>query len=101
MLRPHAHRQKAAGDSLKHWKHSKEPEEQWRLRPLGAGKHPADDSLLHCQLKRLGKADGKSAPLLDRPQVVIARPTCFERPGETVRGGHRVLDGKINADAAN
>jgi len=43
----------------------------------------------------------QGAPRLDRLQVFVAGRAGLERGGEPVGGGHGVLNGEIDAHAAN
>ena len=64
-------------------------------------KHTAEYAVLDRDLKPLGGTGRKHAPPLHRFQVIDADVSLPERFGKPVGGSDRILNGEIDADAAD
>ena len=78
--------------------YSYEPRDANHLRRLESA---SDDALLNLRLDELHDARGPFAFALDGFQIVDRHPTGEERLGEKIRGNDGVLDGVVDADAAD
>src|ERR1700738_2824224 len=86
--------------SAQRWKARHELKER---RHFGAGacaQNGVDQPIMEERLQTLSRAGRKHAPFLKPPHMVGLHHPRLERLPENVRRCHRVLDGKINAHAA-
>ena len=101
VLGPDANGQQPAGDAAQQRDPVEQFEHERRLRPLRRREGAADDLVLHDELEPLREAHGECSARLDRAEVVVAHGTGLERRDQAVGGGDCVLDGEVDADAAD
>ena len=66
-----------------------------------AREHARDDPILNLDLEPLSQKGRQLAPDLNLMEVSFGEAIFQYRCGQQVRGGDRVLDGEIDADAAD
>ncbi len=75
-------------------------EEKWRVLWFGVGEDAVDEAVGE-DLDALGVADGGFAVVLEGEEVVEGQRAGAKGIGEAVGGGDGVLDGDVDADAAD
>ena len=75
-------------------------EEGW-FQTVRLAKHAFDDVVLNLHLKPLGTPRGHLAPFLNTRQILCCHLTGTERIREDVCGCDRILDRKVDPDAAD
>ena len=96
-----AHADEPGGDAAQHGEAREEPQGQRRARRQTAAQHRGDDAALGHHLDPLGDAGGQETPPLDAREVLRRDAAGAERLREQVGGGHGVLHGQVDADAAD
>ena len=90
-----------AGNRLRKGRLQHQAQGQGELELGPAADHAVDDSVLDQDLEELGRLRGELAPFLDLIEVVRGHALLAEGDGEDVGGGDGVLDGEVDAHAAD
>ena len=91
----------AGGDAAEVGEALEELEEPGQGEGFGAAEDAADYVVLDDELEALGGAGGEHPSFLDGAKVVLGGRSSQERGTEDICGGNGVLNGEIDADAAD
>ena len=100
MLWPESQCNESRLDATQWWKPRHQLKEQRRLGAGASAQNGVDQPIMEEHLQTLSRAGRKRATFLNPPQMVGSHHPRPERLPENVRRCHRVLDGKIDAHAA-
>ena len=101
VFRPRADSDDIAGNPVQDRQRCEHAEHERRLHLRLDVEQRGQEAVLDCDLDRLDHPHWKHAPALDRPQVSRHRRAARESRIEHVRRGDRILNGEIDADAAD
>src|SRR5947209_11506827 len=100
MLRAESERNEPCLDATQRCKARHQLKKRRRLRAGAPGQNAMDQPIMEKRLQPLSRTGRKHAPFLNLLQMVRLHRSRLERLPQNVRRCHRVLDGKINAHAA-
>src|SRR5580658_141879 len=102
MLGPEAHADQPRGNAAQHRPGAQQAKRQRQGRGIGgAAEDPTDHAILDDELHALDDPRRQNAPLLDRAQALDRDRAAAERRRQDIRRRDRVLDGEVDADAAD
>ncbi len=101
MLGADANPDQPGRNPAKRRKSREEAKKKRRRKRTRLSEHTCDDTILDEELHALGHARRPVPPLLDAAQIVGHQPLLPQRSGQEIRGRNCVLDGEVDADAAD
>src|SRR5260221_6863596 len=102
MLGAEADADEARGEAAQDVPAAQQPERQRQRQRPGAAEHAADDAVLDQQLHALDEARRRLAPTLHLIERLVADvAAAAQARHQDVGGGDRILDGEVDADAAD
>ena len=102
MLRAHAERDESRGDTLQPGNRVDDARKQWNAkRPISRLEGDADEFVLDDNLHGLRHSYRKLAPAAHGVELVFGGAAIGQSRGQQVSGRDRVLDSKVDADAAD
>jgi hypothetical protein len=101
MLRPDADTDQASWNSAQYREAGQHPKGERGLKLTAPPEHARDDSVLEHDLETLCHARGQLPAPLHPPQMVDGELLGTQSLGKLVSGGHRILNGQVDANAAD
>jgi hypothetical protein len=101
VFRAEAHTNKPRGNAAKHREASQHPQRQRHRKLLASGKDAADNAILNENLQALRQPCRQFAPALHPVEIIHRDSMLAQRSGQNVGRRDGILNGQIDADAAD